>query len=75
MSRPKVLSYAANLVFGRRGYDHASDLLRRLEWLSGDQLVSYHTFSLLHKVRRGREPETLAASPLWQSPAAATGTW
>ncbi|KAF0308444.1 Nucleoporin Nup37 [Amphibalanus amphitrite] len=34
---------------------------RRLEWLSADQLVSYHTLSLLHKVRRSGEPEELAA--------------
>ncbi|KAF0293252.1 hypothetical protein FJT64_008846 [Amphibalanus amphitrite] len=57
----KVLNYAAKVVFGRRKYDHASDLLRRLEWLSADQLVSYHTLSLLHKVRRSGEPEELAA--------------
>ncbi|KAF0314789.1 hypothetical protein FJT64_000055 [Amphibalanus amphitrite] len=57
----KVLNYAAKVVFGRRKYDHASDLLRRLEWFSADQLVSYHTLSLLHKVRRSGEPEELAA--------------
>ena len=38
-----------------------SDLLGRLGWLSAEQLVSYHSLSLIHKVRRSGEPELLAA--------------
>ena len=57
----KVLNYSAKVVFGRKKFDHVSDLLDRLGWLSAEQLASYHALSLLHKVRRSGEPESLAA--------------
>ena len=57
----KVLNYAAKVVFGRKKYDHVSDLLGRLGWLSAEELVSYHSLSLVHKVRCSGEPEVLAA--------------
>ena len=57
----KVLNYAAKVVFGRKKFDHASELLDRLGWLNAQQLASYHTLSLVHKVRRCGEPESLAA--------------
>ena len=57
----KILNYAARVIFGRKKYDHVSDLLGRLGWLSADELVSYHTLCLVHKVRRSGEPEVLAA--------------
>ena len=37
-----------------------SDLLGRLGWLSAEELVSFHTLSLVHKVRCSGEPEVLA---------------
>ena len=62
MSRiQKVINYAAKVIFGRKKYDHVSDLLRRLGWLSAKDLATYHTLSLVHKVRRHGEPEGLAA--------------
>ena len=57
----KVLNYAAKVVFGRKKYDHVSDLLGRLGWLSAEELASYHSLSLVHKVRCSGEPEVLAA--------------
>ena len=48
------------MIFGRKKYDHVSDLLRRLGWLGAEDLASYHTLSLLHKVRCRGEPGELA---------------
>ena len=57
----KIINYAAKVIFGRKKYDHVSDLLENLGWLSAEQLASYHSLSLLHKVWRSGEPEALAA--------------
>ena len=57
----KVINYAAKILFGRRKYDHVSDLLERLGWLSAEGMATYHTVCLTHKVRRCGEPEQLAA--------------
>jgi len=57
----KILNYAAKVIFGRKKYDHVSDLLERLGWLSAEQLASFHTLCLVHKVRCCGEPEVLAA--------------
>ena len=56
----KIINYAAKVVFGRKKYDHVSDLLGRLGWLSAEEL-SYHSLGLVHKVRCSGEPEVLAA--------------
>ena len=48
------------MIFCRRKFDHVSDLLENLGWLSADQLARYHSPCLLHKVRRSGEPEALA---------------
>ena len=57
----KIINYAARVLFGRRKYDHVSDLLERLGWLSAEGMGTYHTVCLTHKVRRSGEPEQLAA--------------
>ena len=56
----KVVNYAAKIIFGRKKFDHVSDLLEGLGWLSAGDLVQYHTLCLAHKVRRLGEPEALA---------------
>ena len=48
------------IIFGRKKFDHVSDLLEGLGWLSAGDLVQYHTLCLAHKVRRLGEPEALA---------------
>ena len=58
----KILNYAAKVIFGRKKYDHASDLMHQLRWLSAGNLVTYRTLCLLHKVRYHSEPEVLASS-------------
>ena len=57
----KILNYGAKIIFGRKKYDHVSDLLDKLSWLSAESMVSYHTLCMVHKVRRLGEPHDLAA--------------
>ena len=57
----KIINYAAKILFGRRKYDHVSDLLERLGWLGAEGMATYHTLCLTHKVRRSGEPDQLAA--------------
>ena len=57
----KIINYGAKLVFGRKKYDHVSDLLDKLGWPSAENLSAYHTLCMVHKVRRHGEPGELAA--------------
>ena len=57
----KVINYAAKIIFGRKKFDHVSDLLEGLGWLSAADLVQYHTLCLVQKVRCLGEPEALAS--------------
>ena len=57
----KIINYGAKTVFGRKKYDHVSDLLDKLGWLSAENLTAYHTLCMVHKVLRLGEPEGLAA--------------
>jgi len=57
----KIINYSAKVIFGRKKFDPASDLLKSLGWLSAENLTDYHTLCLTHKVRRNGEPEDLAS--------------
>ena len=57
----KIINYAAKVIFGRKKFDHVSDLLENLGWLSAGDLAQYHTLCLVHKARRLGEPEALAS--------------
>ena len=57
----KIINYGAKVIFGRKKFDHVTDLLEKLCWPSAENMVSYHTLCLVHKVCRLREPEELAA--------------
>ena len=57
----KIINYSAKVIFGRKKIDRVSDLLGGLGWLSAEDLTSYHTLCLTHKVRRRGEPEALAS--------------
>ena len=56
----KIINFAAKVIFGRKKFDHVSDLLGNLGWLSANQLARYHSLCLLHKVRLTGEPEILS---------------
>ena len=56
----KFLNFAAKLIFGRKKYDHVSDLHERLGWLSAADLGRLHIITLTHKIVRSGEPDSLA---------------
>ena len=56
----KNFNFAAKLIFGRKKYDHVSDLHERLGWLNAADLGSLHTITLTHKILRSGEPDSLA---------------
>ena len=57
----KLLNFAARVISGRRKFDHISDVLRNLNWLSSDGLYQYHALTLLHRILSSNMPESLAA--------------
>ena len=59
--KKKTVNYGAKVIFGRKKYDHVSDLLDKLGWLSSESLVTCHTSCMGHRVRCLGEPEDLAA--------------
>lgn len=58
----KVLNFAARVVSGRRKFDHVSDVLRDLEWLTAHNMYVYHALTLLKRVLVTSQPESLSAS-------------
>ena len=58
----KVLNFAARVIFGKRKFDHVSDLREKLGWLPAQLMADHRTLCLAHKVIAGGEPESLAAA-------------
>ena len=56
----KLLNFAARVISGRRKFDHISDVLGQLNWLSADNLYMYHGLTLLKRVLATSEPEVLS---------------
>ena len=56
----KVLNFAARVISGRRKFDHISDVLRDLEWLSAHNLYQYHALTLLKRILTTSMPESLS---------------
>ena len=57
----KVLNFAARVIFGRKKFDHVSDLWDRLGWLRPQQLVDTATINLVQKVITSGQPDALSA--------------
>ena len=57
----KVINFAARVISGRKKHDHISDIIRDLNWLTADHLVTYHRTSLVHKIVTSGYPEALHA--------------
>ena len=57
----KVLNFAARVIFGRKKFDHVSDLWDRLGWLRPLQLVDTATINLAHKAIKSGQPDALSA--------------
>ena len=45
----KIVNFAARVVTGRRRYDHVSDAIVQLGWMTADQLVHYHTLTAVNR--------------------------
>ena len=56
----RLLNFGARVISGRRRYDHISDVLRELGWLTAENMFLYHGLTLLNKIRCASEPESLA---------------
>ena len=55
----KIMNFAARVISGRKKYEHISDVIKELNWLSVSQLTTYHRVSLVNKVIKTGLPETL----------------
>ena len=56
-----IINFGARVIFGRRKFDHVSDLRERLGWLHVRDLADLCTLCLTHKVLKSGEPEALAS--------------
>ena len=58
----KLINFGARVVTGRRRYDHISDAVRQLGWLTAEQLIAYHTACSVRNVMMTGHPESLAGT-------------
>ena len=56
----RILNFCARVITGRRKYEHISDVLRQLKWLTAENIHLYHSLTLLNKIRYTSEPESLS---------------
>ena len=56
-----LMNFAARVISGKRKFDHISGVRDSLRWLDPSDLSDFQTLSLLHKIRRTGQPESLAA--------------
>ena len=57
----KILNFAARVIFGRRKFDHISDLRDQLGWMSPKTMTDHQTLVTAHKAIQRGEPEALAS--------------
>ena len=58
----KLLNFAARVLSGRREFDHVSDVLQRLGWLTADRMYLYRGLTLLKRMIT--TSEQLSRSPV-----------
>ena len=46
----ETINFTTIVVRGFKKHDHISEVIRGLDWLTADQLVTYHVNSLVHKI-------------------------
>ena len=56
----KLLNFAARVLSGRKKFDHISDVLHRLNWLTADHMYLYRGLTLLKRMICTSEPESIA---------------
>ena len=57
----KILNFAARVIFGRRKFDHVSDLRDQLRWMTPKTMAEFQTLVTAHKAIQRGEPEVLAS--------------
>ena len=57
----KILNFAARVIFGRRKFDHVSDLRDQLGWMTPQTMADYQTVVTAQKAIQRGEPEALAS--------------
>ena len=55
----KIVNFCARVVTGRRRYDHVSDAISQLGWLTAKQLVAYHTVCAVERIIVSGIPQSL----------------
>ena len=55
----KIINFGAQVVSGKRRFDHVSSVVRRLGWLSAEQLIEYHAVCLMRNVLVTGQPEAM----------------
>ena len=58
----KILNFAAKVIYGRRKFDHVSDLREQLGWLPAQLMADHATLCLAQKVLVSGEPSSLAVT-------------
>ena len=56
----KLINFCARVICGKRKYDHISAEIKRLGWLSAEQLVLYHRLCMIRKVLLTGHPPGIA---------------
>ena len=56
-----IVNFTARVIFGRRKFDHVSDLHDLLGWMPPQSMANYQTVVTAHKIIKQGEPESLAA--------------
>ena len=55
----KIINFGARVISGKKKFDHISEVLKSLNWLSSSQLAQYHRAQLVRRVVSLELPETL----------------
>ena len=58
----KILNFAAKVIYGRKKFDHVSDLREQLGWLPAQLMADHATLCLAQKVLVSGEPSSLAVT-------------
>lgn len=58
----KLVNFCVRVVTGKRRYDHVSQSLEQLQWLTAEQLVIYHTVCAVERVIVSGQPESIMAT-------------
>ena len=55
----RLLNFGARVISGRCKYDHISDVLKNLRWLSAENMWRFHSVTLPKKMLVTGQPESL----------------